>query len=229
MRILLLPGLGGSVELFDFFVSETPEGFSCSVVTYPNDRDWSYAEYAAHVLEHHIPDSPFLLVGESFSGPVAVLVAEQQPPGLAGVVLCNSFALRPKWKQFRRLPLASLFRRPVPTFLVGCFLVGFRDASRLMGPIRRAHDAVHPEVLEARFRLALQVDVRQQLSGLTESILYLRGKQDRLIGSRSAREVVSALPTTRLVRIDGPHLLLQVNPREAWKVIQTFVAEDCSP
>jgi pimeloyl-ACP methyl ester carboxylesterase len=222
MKILLLPGLGSSPELFEPLIEAAPPRFESSVVSYPEDPDFSYPDYAEYVLDQCSPRTSFVLLGESFSGPVAILAAARKPAGLAGVILCNSFVVRPAWRSWRHLPWERLMTIPVTRTTAGLFIAGFADAHRFLAPIRRAHRGIGPEVLASRLRLTLEVDVRHEVGALDKPLLYLRGSQDRLVSSRSWKQVVRNQPSTRVVQIAGPHLVLQVAPEACWRAISEF-------
>jgi pimeloyl-ACP methyl ester carboxylesterase len=227
VKYLLLPGLDGTGKLFEPFIACAPSGTSCSVVSYPVDREMSYSECAEFVSANFIPEEPFVIIAESFSGPVAVLVASTQPFALAGVVLCNTFVFRAAWRGFSYLPWASLFRLPLTRFSVGLHLTGFKHASRFVDSIRAANAPVLPSVRASRLRSALRIDVCDQLAGLKVPVIYLRGNHDRLVFSSCVRQVVSAKPNTTVVRVPGPHLLLQVAPQRSWQEVSSFVSSQC--
>ncbi len=227
MKYLLLPGLDGTGELFEPFTAHTPRDSSWDVVSYPVDSELSYPECAELVTANFIPEEPFVIVAESFSGPVAVLVASTRPSALVGVVLCNTFVFRAAWRGFRYLPWAWLYRLPLTRFSIGLHLTGFGQATRFAGPIRAANAPVLPSVRAYRLRSALNVDVRPQLAALGVPVMYLRGTHDRLVLSGCVRHVVSARPGTMVVRVPGPHLLLQVAPQRSWQEVSSFVSEYC--
>jgi pimeloyl-ACP methyl ester carboxylesterase len=227
MKYLLLPGLDGTGKLFEPFVAQTPSGSSCDVVNYPVDRELSYAEYSELITSAFIPDEPFIIVAESFSGPVAVLVGSTRPSALVGVVLVNTFVFRAAWRGFSYLPWSLLLRLPLTRLTVGLHLTGFNHAPRFVGSIRSANAPVVPGVRASRLRSALNVDVRDQLAALDVPVMYLRGNDDRLVFSSCVRRVVSARPTTTVVRIPGPHLLLQVAPQRSWQEVSSFVSSHC--
>jgi pimeloyl-ACP methyl ester carboxylesterase len=90
VAIVLLPGMDGTGELFAPLLDALPAELDPIVVRYP-DRPASYAEHE-EVARHAMPrDQPFVLLGESFSGPVAVSIAASAPPNLRGLILCSSF------------------------------------------------------------------------------------------------------------------------------------------
>ncbi len=222
MNVLLLPGLDGTGRLFEPFVRHTPEGASCTIASYPVDRELSYPECADLVADKFSPDEPYVIVAESFSGPVAILTASKRPPNLNGLVLCNTFAYRASWRGFGLLPWSWLFRWPIPWFSVGAHLTGFGRAGKFVDTIRAANAPVLPGVRASRLRSALTVDVRRELAGLDLPVVYLRGLQDRLVFGNCLRTVVETRPETTVVSVPGPHLLLQVEPERSWREITTL-------
>ncbi len=227
MKYLLLPGLDGTGKLFKAFTACTPQEASCDVASYPSDRELSYPACAEFITANFIPDEPFVIVAESFSGPVAVLVGSANPSALLGVVLCNTFVFRAAWRGFSYLPWAWLYRLPLTRFSVGLHLTGFKRASRFVGPIRAANASVSPTIRAFRLRSALNVDVRDRLAGLGVPVMYLRGIHDRLVFSNCVRQVEAARPSTVVVRVPGPHLLLQVEPHRSWQEVSSFVSSNC--
>ncbi len=227
MKFLLLPGLDGTGRLFEPFVRQAPEEAACTVARYPVDRALSYPECADLVVSEFLPDGEFVIVAESFSGPVAVLAAAPRPRGLVGVVLCNTFVYRVSWRGFARLPWSLLFRLPLSWLSVGVFLTGFGRASEYVGMIREANAPVHPTVRAARLRSALAVDFRSEFAALDLPVMDLRGGHDRLVLGNCARRVMRTRPETMAVTIPGPHLLLQTKPERCWQEITAFVTSNC--
>src|SRR6185369_5547099 len=92
--LVLLPGMDGTGEMFAPLLGQQMSGIEPTVVRYP-DRAATYAQHEA-VVRCELPrDRPYVLLGESFSGPVAVAIAAEQPRGLVGIVLCASFLTSP--------------------------------------------------------------------------------------------------------------------------------------
>jgi len=220
-RVMLLPGLDGTGALFDSFVRAAPTGVEPTVVPLPREPLGYVAlvDRLAPTLQL-TPDT--ILVAESFSGPLAVLLAEHQR--IAALVLCNSFVTPPWPWALTALPLELLLRLPQPGALVRRYFVGSGAKDTLVEKFRSTVASVPPAVLAARISAALSVDVRDNLSRFAAPILYLRGTQDRLVSDASVQDVVSvASSAVRVVRIPGPHLLLQTCPEAAWRAIEDAV------
>lgn len=226
VTLVLLPGLDGTGLLFSDFVSALGREFESIVVRYPTDQSLSYAELESLVRALLPADRPFVLLGESFSGPIAIAISASRPRGLVGLILCGSFARYP-----RRL-LAKL-RMLVPVIPVkGRFvsLVG-RVANRrgvspaLRSRLREVAAKVSSGVLRARIGEVLRVDVRDKLSEIDVPILYLRASYDGVIRRRASEEIQRLAPRVRVVEFDAPHFLLQASAIQAAEVIGKFARD----
>ena len=224
MELVLLPGMDGTGELFGPLLARLPLDMRASVIGYP-DRPQTYAEHEGWV-RHELPRSePFVLLGESFSGPIAVKIAASQTPNLRGLILCASFLTCPSralrlLRSFTRLASPKL----VPAFLAQRSLLGDFATPELRAAQTRALGHVSSRTLTARLRAMAYVDVRAEARSIGVPTLYLQASADRLVGSRLADEYVAHARRPRLLRIEGPHLLLQANPDHCAKAIVEFVA-----
>ena len=85
IHVVLLPGLHGTEELFKPFLDNAPSDLELSVVSYPVNQVLSYEALTDIVQERLRGKAPAFLLGESFSGPVALrwlLVNPKDWPGL---------------------------------------------------------------------------------------------------------------------------------------------------
>ena len=95
VTLVLLPGMDGTGELFAPFVAALGPDQAVTVVRYPAEPALGYAELESFARAALPADRPFVLVGESFSGPIAIRIAADPPPNLVGVVLSTTFARAP--------------------------------------------------------------------------------------------------------------------------------------
>lgn len=215
MRLVLLPGMDGTGVLFAGFVHALRGALEASIVPIPREvENWeAWLPLARAALPTR---EDYLLLGESFSGGVAMHLAAEAPPGLRGLVLVGAFARNPRpWlgRVIARLPLA-----PRPAFLLG------RRAPAL---VRRAFaDAVASvpaRTLRARMRSLERLDARAALGRITVPLLVLQAAQDRVVPARATQEILRLQPQARRVLLDGPHLLLQAEPARAAAVVLGWV------
>ena len=122
--LVLLPGMDGTGLHFAPMLRALGDRLPCTVVRYP-DEPLEYAEYERIARAALPADRPFVLLGESFSGPIALSIAATKPRGLAGYILCASFASCPRPLLRLLRPLLGLL--PVhhtPGALTAHFLLG---------------------------------------------------------------------------------------------------------
>ena len=114
--LVLLPGMDGTGELFAPF--EAKLRVPLVRIAYPATESMDYLQLVEYVRQRLPVGQRFVLLGESFSGPVAIGVAAQRPPLLAGLVLCCTFARTPHLWTRHLHKLAGLLPWPPPRFAV---------------------------------------------------------------------------------------------------------------
>jgi pimeloyl-ACP methyl ester carboxylesterase len=215
---ILLPGLDGTGRLFQRFIAAAPAACAVQCLRLPEDRPRGYPELAEWIHDQ-LPDKPVAIVAESFSGPLALLVANRCPYVVA-VVLCASFMQPPLPAFLGNLP-NFFWSRPPPAIILRLFLTGGDLA--LAQAVRHALSGTRPDVLAARIAAALSVDVTAQLRTLSQPLLCLSATHDRIIPATCTETIRAIKPAAHFAEIDAPHLLLQSCPSEAWRYIQPFL------
>jgi len=224
VALVLLPGLDGTGLLFANFAASFGPDVKIIVVSYPTDTSLGYTELEP-IARSFLPiDQPYFLLGESFSGPIAISIAASRPPGLLGLVLCCSFARspRPALAVFRPLlpavPVAAL-----PLALLSFFVLGRFSSPALRRSLAESLALVSPSALRARARAALSADVSASLARVAVPVLYLRASEDRVVPSSASQSVVALAPATKVVEFVAPHFLLQVLPSQAAAAVREFM------
>ena len=224
ITLVLLPGMDGTGDLFAPLASQLPQGFIPQVVAYP-DNDATYDEHISAVRASLPMDRPYMLLAESYSGPVAVTIAAEQPPGVVGLVLCTSFLRCPSatlTKINRLLRMVPPVR--VPTALVIPFVLGSYATTSLRRLVSGSARKVSPRTLLARLSNIALIDVSVSAKRVAVPCLYLRARSDRLVPIAAGEAVRKAISSTQVVDLAGPHFLLQSNPAEAVNEIEKFAS-----
>ncbi len=225
MKLVLLPGLDGTGQLFSPFLDVLPPHYSPLLIAYPTDEAFSYAELSNYVQQRLPIDEDYVLVAESFSGPVAIKSAVRHSPNLRALVLCATFVSNPAPLS---LDLSVLLRDwefaiSPPQFLIKRLFLGQNPPATLLENFRTTVRAVAPNVLAFRVRSLFGVDVREVFRHCRVPILYLVAKRDKLLKRSGLEEMRRIRPDMEVIEIDGPHLLLQRNPQECFEAIDQFV------
>jgi pimeloyl-[acyl-carrier protein] methyl ester esterase len=223
MKAVLLPGMDGTGALFRWFVEKLPAGVDAQIVSYPPDVPLSYSELSSRVLRELPAEEPYIIVAESYSGAVAVLLSSRAGPNLQAIVLVASF-VRPSGsgvtRALARFSKPGLFGLRPPGWILKILMLGSACTAEVLPCLRQAISSVRPDVLAARFQNALEVDVSETLAKCPVRVVYLSPDQDRLLRQTGLRGVLHARPSTEVFSIPGPHLLLQCNPEGAVRALQ---------
>jgi pimeloyl-ACP methyl ester carboxylesterase len=221
-----MPGLDGTGDLFAGFCGSLPAQIETIRVRYPTDTALNYPELLEVVALAVPKDSPYILVAESFSTPLAVKFAATKPACLEGVMLCAGFVTSPV-KGWRRSILSCtaplLFRGTAPNLVLRTLLLDNSVDESTLNSLRSAIASVKPTVLRQRLRDVLCCDVRKELASIDVPVVYLRALRDRLVSKKSAEEIRTINQAVDLVKIDGPHLLIQSRPNEAAASVLAFM------
>jgi pimeloyl-[acyl-carrier protein] methyl ester esterase len=183
-RLVLLPGMHGTAELFSEFMKAMPEPMHIEASNYPADASPSYSQLLG-MVQFFVPASdPYFLLAESFSTPLAIQFAATNPTNLKGLILCAGFASSPLIGLSRitaSLFAPLLFRLPVFDFAMNHFLIGPNPPDSLQNAARAAVSSVKPAVLTARLRAVLPCDACQALNQIAVPILYIQATKDKVI------------------------------------------------
>lgn len=222
---VLLPGMDGTGDLFDGFRSQLGQHVEdIVVVRYPVSRPLGYEALIEFVRSAIPKHGPIVLLGESFSGPIAVaLAASGLAPRVRALVLCCTFVRNPRaWTSSWRWLVDALPIHGAPAFARNHFLLGRHGTPMLRSLLAATIDTVPATVLKARLRAILDVDVSNEVSKLQMPILYLRALEDRLVPPSAAELIARLAPDIRVVDVEGPHCLLQTQPAQTARLVAEF-------
>jgi len=224
ITLVLLPGMDGTGEMFASFVAAMGSECNTLCIRYSDDGALGYAELEQLVRVQLPQTGPYVLVGESFSGPIAASLSAAPPPGMVGVVLCCTFLRnpRPKLAVFSGL-LRFAPLKEAPAGAKAAVLLGQYSTAALRTALSHALAQVSNDTLRARLRAVQQVDARVSLAAAKVPVLYLQARQDYVVPASAGLEVKASLPAAALVAIAGPHMLLQACPVSAAIEIKRFL------
>ena len=226
LNLVLLPGMDGTGELFEYLIAELPSEINTIVVAFPNNSVMSYEELTEFVRIQIPKELPYVLLGESFSGPIAIALAANANEKLICVVLSCTFAVNPR-------PLLSKLSFLVPQMefsdkLINALrillLSSFRN-DQVFDQLKNALHKISSETMRARLDEVIHVDYLAKLTEIKVPILYLKGKQDYLVPASASRKILKFSKYVTIVELDAPHLLLQVVAKDAAKLISSYISK----
>jgi pimeloyl-ACP methyl ester carboxylesterase len=218
--------MDGTGSLFADFVTSLTKPVKPVVVAYPTDDVLNYVQLEAYARERLPTSEPFVLLGESFSGPLAISIAAKAPPNLIGLILCCSFARNPRPALAGLRPFTTLMPGLKSAALVSAILLGRYSTPALRHQLNAALAQVSSKVMQARLRAVIDIDMTHSLKQVCVPILYLRAADDRLVPQSASALISSIVPKTRVVSVEGPHMLLQAAASATANIVGDFI-EHC--
>ncbi|MDP1659423.1 MAG: alpha/beta hydrolase [Methylotenera sp.] len=229
VTLILLPGMDGTGELFESFIASLNPEIKTVVISYPKTGRLSYEALtvlaSAQIQSAQIPkDAPCIILGESFSGPIAIALAANATDQLKGLILSCTFASNPR-------PMLSKFSFLLPAIpitkfwlnITSKFLMNGFSSEKIYQLLQKTLPTVSPMTMRSRLEAVINVDYSAKLTNIKTPILYLRGRHDYLVPASASELIFKLAKNVTLVELDSPHLLLQVTPKEAAASVQAFI------
>lgn len=226
MHLLLLPGMDGSGALFAAFITALDNRCKVTVVSYPPQAALSYHELESIARTFVPQNEPYVILGESFSGPIAVSLAATAGPQLRGLILCATFVRNPRPRLGWLRPFLGI--TPVsklPPATLSPILFGRWTSATLRDQLTRALKPVSPPALRARLQAVMAVDVSNRLQKIRVPVMYIQAQQDRLVPMQSGELIQRLRPDVQFIKIEAPHLVLQTVPQAAAGLVADFLLE----
>ena len=224
MTLVLLPGLDGTDVLFGPLIESLPPWVCPMVVEYPAGGVNSYEALLEMVDEKVAALESFAILGCSFGGPLAAMIAARRPSQVSALVLCATFILPPRpglvpYRFLARTPLIALLRtlRRFRYWIPGL----------ASNDLRRAKAAIWAKVgagtLAKRSRAVLGVDARAQLAACRAPLPYLLFTQDEVVPRLSLDGVLAVAPQTQVAEVEASHHGLFTHPADSAARIVGFL------
>jgi len=223
MLLILLPGMDGTGIMFDPLLKALPSGIQVKVIAYPCDTALSYKELVLYVQDRLPENKDFVLLAESFSGPIAYEIARQMAKEnnehLKRVIFVASFIGLPNrlLRLVKILPLNFLFSGIIPDFILKILIGDFKNKYALE-LLKNSLDKVSPDILSYRIKEMSGLPINIQ--GRINKSVYIQAISDRLVSSGNSDIIKNISTKFRLYRVEGSHFICQVNPEKCALIIE---------
>jgi len=223
--LVLMPGLDGTGSLFERFACALPPNIRTRIIKYPQHAV-QLEEYAAVVAEA-LPAGRVVLLAESFSGIVALYLLRKHEVSVESVIFVASFGSTPQ--RFLKVlrPLFPVFARSIPLIpnaALRFFCLGAAASATDIAWLKGALAQVNPSVVTHRLEL---VAAAENADGprIDVPAYYLQAEGDRLVPCSAAEHLRRVFNLFTVVRVAGPHFLLQTSPAECAHLIAGIVLD----
>lgn len=228
-KLIVLPGLDGSAVLAGPLCRALQGALATEVVEYGAD-DVDYAALLPRLRARCAAAGPHVVLGWSFSGPLAIALAADPPPGLRGVILAATFARSPwpcggllSWFARPRLMTLGLTGlAPLASLALGSGR-GERGAA-LRRDKQLAWGQLVGRTLAARLRSVLRSDAQAAAAQIRLPALALPSSFDLVVPFWNQRRLRRLVPHLSAVQLRGGHLALYLQAEVAARAVLQFVA-----
>lgn len=218
--LILLPGMDGTGELFQWVIPFLEPSFEIKIFPLPDNIEQDY-ETLENWLASKIEWSNFILLGESFSGPLAIKLCKKFPKAINGLILISSFRNAP----VNPLLINILSKIPIhflPKLALRIALFSSMKRSNAVTVFEKIFARLNIETIRQRI-LSVALVHFENLSTLGEvPTLIINGSRDIIVRPKNFINFEKDQKSSRNIIIDAPHMLLQTKPREASEEILSF-------
>lgn len=220
---MVLPGLDGASEPRRAFVERLQSSASTRLFELPPEAGADYDALEARVRAALPVGAAYVLVAESYSGPIAARIAASAPAGLAGVVFVASFIALPRpGLAWTAGPLRALPPISPPSGLVARLLLGRWATPERAAVIAQVLARTPASLIKARLLAVLAADATQAAARIAVPVLALVAVEDLLIPADSSAQLLRSIPHAQRETVEGPHALTLAVPDAVALRVQAF-------
>jgi len=217
MELILLPGMDGTGILFKPFLKSLPKDISTKVINYPCNQALSYKELISYVNKQLPKDKEYILLAESFSGPIAHKLARNEE--LKAIIFVASF-IQPPNKLLalsKILPISFFIPKQLPDILLK-FLLGPLASKEIYKLVNESLLEVNKHVLS--FRLKEMAELPKKSNESISKSNYIQAISDNLVSQQQAVKIEQVSKESTIYQVEGSHFILQVNPKKCSEIVQ---------
>lgn len=222
--VVVFPGLDGTGTLTEAFADGDWQGHPVRIIPIPKEGPQDYPSLVA-AISPSLPAGRLIVIGESFSGPLAMQVAAREKNRVNALVIVGGFCASPAPSGLALMPLRPLFLMTPPAHLLKKFMVGPDAGKELVALLTSTLQSVPSTTFANRARvvLALVEEDCPVTPGLP--VLLVQAQHDALISWEHQSRLERHFPEAQVTWIDSPHLLLATHPDPCRAAIIGFLGQ----
>jgi len=222
LKLVLLPGMDGTGELFKEFVTYYDAKYV--IISFPNDGSQSYEELSKYVLSK-LPEENHIILAESFSGGLVPQLLKSENKHIKGVIFVASFLSCPRpflVRLARLLPVKSLAKLPGANYLHKMLFLGWSVSRNTISKFKSVINSLPASTLSNRLN-SIQRLSAQNLPTYTLPCFYLRPSNDLLVPKSKVSEIRGIFKNFSIRSVSGSHFILQSSPEASVSEVEQVV------
>ena len=161
---------------------------------------------------------------ESFSGGIVPELLKLNSHHIKGIIFAASFLSSPNRLLLpiaRLMPIKLLSKMPFSKLAYRYLFLGQKASGMLISKFNEVIRVIPESLLKRRISVMLHQYLPAQTYDLPT--LYIKAKSDRLVSPKKSIEVAGIFKNMIIKEVDGPHFILQAQPKETAILIKSFV------
>ncbi|MEE9328601.1 MAG: alpha/beta hydrolase [Parvularculaceae bacterium] len=194
------------------------------LISLPDTGEQDYATLSTYVAKR-LPKVDHILIAQSFSGPIAAMIAAKDSPNLKAIVFVATFLSPPQktlLKFSKLLPITWMARFPFASQIHRFMFLGKRAPDDLVRLFQNTIASLDPGLLRKRIVAIESLKILPKKVDIP--VLYLQASADKLVPTSKVEEFKETFEKLEVLKIMGPHFLLQANPQGCAKEISKFIS-----
>ena len=216
MNFVFLPGLDGTSHLFKF-ISPYFADHHVQNISYPKNVKFTYPEYI-DFLEREITLKNYHLIAESFSGPIALEYCCQKLGSIKSLILVATFGRAPRPALLLKLTALFSFLKP-PVWMIENLLLNGAE-SEVKQETLKIIKSISSDDISRRLENIATYRLEKNLPKIPT--LYIKATKDLIVKDSEITYLNKYIESITVSEIEGPHLILQSNPKSSSSKIIEF-------
>lgn len=225
MRLILLPAFDGTGLMFGPFIRALKNRFEAWVISYPESGPHDYHGLAGYIRRQIPADEDYILLGESFAGPLVYEIALADPAHCRAAVFVATYLSNPSplfLKLLSVLPAAVISRFVSIPLVVRLLSLSRHAAPDVAKAIADNFASVDPAAIKQRLKTIGSLPGNPQ-SAVKIPSFYLRAARDRLVPAPKLGDFHRLCDGLEVGRVEGGHFILQENPEACAELISSML------
>jgi hypothetical protein len=222
VRLLLIPGMDGTGELFRPLLDQLPQNINTQVICLNDLKSQKPNEQALEIASL-IGDDEVIILSESYSGSIAYHLSLLPNLNIRHIIFAASFLENPTWlSHFNKLLPLNLVRSGlIPDRILSTILFDQNNRS-LIELFNSSLKLVNNSTL--RFRLNVIANLVRPNELVSVPCTYVQASCDYLVSKKSVNIFKKLCININVVNLDGGHFIVQSNPHYFSTLVQDIIA-----
>jgi pimeloyl-ACP methyl ester carboxylesterase len=223
VKILLIPGMDGTGELFKPLLDELPNNVDTQVVCLNSLKTQTPKEQASEIASL-IGNDEVIILSESYSGYIAYHLSLLSNVNIKHIVFAASFLENPTWlSRFNNLLPLNLVRSGlIPDIILSSTLFAQRNNKELVKLFISSLELISNSMLRQRLKVITNLVRPTEL--LSVPCTYVQASNDYLVSKKSVDVFKKLCININIVKVRGGHFIVQSNPHYFSKLLQGVIA-----